>query len=398
MNCKRMNELPYLRFATAPKFEGQGGGVSVFQPGAGPSKVCAYNQTRERFISVDVDAGDFAPAVLNNRLPSLTAGCNTALWIVPFRGISPTSVRFPIDLVFLDERGVVLFTVDSFPISQVPNSGTAPASVLALPAQSIASTATGRGDQLLLHPPEEMKVHLQQLAQAKAQNQAEPSEAPGPSAGSVSDSSVPKAVGNLLPWVDRSRPVPAVEQPISVAPVAPIQAPPALAAPVAPSPAPQPSAPEQPAAPEPNDDQPWVKRHKAPKGWLERLLASEPADPRRAQRLAIPWLGAYFFTGGKPVAYAVRDISSTGLYVLTEERWYPGTVIRVTLADGRHPTPDRSFTANARVMRAGKDGVGFQFVLNEDRRSGKQSGIDNQALGVDREQIELFLHRLRNAN
>ena len=92
----------------------------------------------------------------------------------------------------------------------------------------------------------------------------------------------------------------------------------------------------------------------------------------------------------------MRDISSSGLYVLTEERWYPGTVIRVTLTDGRHPTQDRSLTAHARVMRAGNDGVGLQFVLNEDKRNGKDPAIDNRVPGVDREQIELFLQRVRS--
>lgn len=386
-----MKELPYIRSATAPKLDGAGTGASGSQPGAEPNKVCAYNQTRERFISVDVDAGDFAPALLNTRLPSLTTGCSTALWIVPFRGISPTSVRFPIDLVFLNERGVVLYTVDSYPISQIPASGTAPASVLALPAQSIASTGTSRGDQLLLYPSEEMKLRLQQLAKAKAANQVEWSDVSGPDSGSGSSQSAPKAGGNVLPWVDRSRPVPLAAPPAENA--APIEVVPAASEPaVDPSPTPQPS------TPEPDADQPWVKRHKAPKSWLGRFLASEPADPRRASREAIPWLGAYFFTGGKPVAYAVRDISSSGLYVLTEERWYTGTVIRVTLTDGRHSTQDRSLTAHARVMRAGNDGVGLQFVLNEDKRSGKSPAIDNQVPGVDRDQIELFLQRIRSAS
>jgi hypothetical protein len=384
-----MKELPYLRFATAHKLDGPGTGTSSSQPGAEPSKVCAYNQTRERFVSVDVDAGDFALAVLNTRLPSLTAGCSTALWIVPFRGISPTSVRFPIDLVFLNERGVVLHTVDSYPISQIPASGTAPASVLALPAQSIASTGTSRGDQLLLYPSEEMKLRLQQLAQAKTANQGERSDISGPDSGSGSNQSAPKAGGNVLPWVDRSRPAPLGAP--SAQNAAPIEVASAAA-----EPAVAPSATPQPPTPEPDADQPWAKRHKAPKSWLGRLLASEPVDPRRASREAIPWLGAYFFTGGKPVAYAVRDISSSGLYVLTEERWYPGTVIRVTLTDGRHPTQDRSLTAHARVMRAGNDGVGLQFVLNEDKRNGKDPAIDNRVPGVDREQIELFLQRVRS--
>jgi len=375
-------------------------------PGAEPSRVCAYNQTRERFISVEVDAGDFAPAVLNTRLPSLTSGCGTALWIVPFRGISTTSVRFPIDLVFLDERGVVLYTVDSFPISAVPTSGTAPASVLALPAQSITSTGTSRGDQLLLYPSEEMKLRLQQLAKAKAEKEAQQAE----EARTGATNQTGQKPANVLPF-DRARSAPAGEKTPSAAnpassvgatpPVhaAPIEvAPPMVQPPAEPIPAPAPAAAPQPAAPEPKPGQPWASRYKTPKGWLGRLLASDPADPRRAPRVPIPWLAVYFFTGGKPVAYAVRDVSVSGLYVLTEERWYPGTVLRVTLTDGRHPSPDRSLTAHAIVMRSGNDGVGLQFVLNDDMRSGRSPGIDQQVPGVDKEQVELFLRRIQSAN
>jgi hypothetical protein len=397
-----MKDLPFIHFATAPKFDEPGGstGAPGFQPGAEPSRVCAYNQTRERFISVEVDAGDFAPAVLNTRLPSLTAGCGKALWIVPFRGISTTSVRFPIDLVFLDERGMVLYTVDSFPISSVPTSGNAPASALALPAQSITSTGTSRGDRLLLYPAEEMKLRLQQLAQAKAEQQQEPSEARMPEVDSTQPAA--KAPANVLPWVDRSRPVPETEKAPSAATPAPLAntappeiVPPAIEVPIEPNPSEAPA--PQPAAPEPKSDQPWAKRYKAPKGWLSRILSSEPTDPRGSDRLEIPWVAAYFFTGGKPVAYAVRDISTSGLYVLTEERWYPGTVIRVTLTDGRRPTADRSITAHAIVVRAGNDGVGLHFVLNEDKRSGKNARIDNQVPGIDREQVALFLHRVLSA-
>ncbi|HEY6490586.1 MAG: PilZ domain-containing protein [Terracidiphilus sp.] len=401
-----MAELPYMRNATVRKLDGGGnaGSSSQFVPGAEPSKVCAYNQTRQRFLSVDVEAADFSPAILNDRLPTLTSGCGLGLWIVPFRGVSPTSVRFPIDLVYLNADGVVLCVVDSFPISPVPPLSAQASSVLALPAQSISSTATCRGDQLLLCPSEEMKQRLQQLAEAKPDAAPEPSQ----SAASASNRSAQKAAGNVLPWVDRSKPTPAVENPLAIekpvvaenaAPAGAVPAPrtnaqPAIQDPPIPSIVPAPDQPEQAPGQEKEALQPWVKRHKAPKGWLQKLLASAPTDPRRAPRVAIPWLGAYFFTGGKPVAYAVRDISTSGMYVLTEERWYPGTVIRVTLTDRRDPTPDRSITVNALVARPGNDGVGLAFVLNEDIRSGKGSVIDSQAQGIDRDQIELFLYRV----
>jgi hypothetical protein len=402
-----MSELPYIRNATVRKLEGRSGneGSSSFVPGAEPSKVCVYNQTRERFLSVDVEAGDFTPAVLNARLPSLTSGCGKGLWIVPFRGISPTSVRFPIDLVYLNANATVLCAVDSFPFSDVPPASAQATSLLALPAQSISSTGTCRGDQLLLCPSEEMKLRLQQVAEAKAE--AERSAAAGEAAGQTR--SGPKPAGNVLPWVDRSKPVPAAEKPVveAAAPVvepAPrpdpvprveplVEAAPAPAAaipPVLPEVGPPPPAPGKEETPA---EQPWAKRYQKPKGWFQKLISSEPSDPRRSPRHNIPWLGAYFFTGGKPVAYTIRDISATGMYVLTEERWYPGTVLRVTITDRRQPTRERSFTVNAKVVRPANDGVGLQFVLND----GSSGPVDNQVQGVDREQVDYFLQRMRES-
>jgi hypothetical protein len=112
----------------------------------------------------------------------------------------------------------------------------------------------------------------------------------------------------------------------------------------------------------------------------------------------LSWLAAYFFTGGMPSAHGIRDISSTGLYVFTEERWYLGTVIRITLTDLRHPTAERSCTVNAKVVRWGNDGVGCQFVLKnkKDLRHGKGSADCSFGEKISRAQVEQFLQLVRN--
>jgi len=135
------------------------------------------------------------------------------------------------------------------------------------------------------------------------------------------------------------------------------------------------------------------------RSWLERLLEPEPPDPRSAPRESLTGLVAYFFTGGRPVAQNVRNISATGVYVVTEERWYPGTVVRMTLTDQRDPTSERSVTVNAKVIRATEDGVGFQFLLKDGKegRGSSTPGVDNQAQGVYRAQIEEFLQRLKGS-
>ena len=64
------------------------------------------------------------------------------------------------------------------------------------------------------------------------------------------------------------------------------------------------------------------------KTWLQNWLSS---DRRLSPRQPLPSLVACYFTGGAPRAYQVSDISSRGFYVLTEERWFPGALVRMTL-------------------------------------------------------------------
>lgn len=335
---------------------------------------CVYNGTSERFLSVDVEAADFTQSGLDTRLQTLSPAGGKALWLVPFRGISPTSVRMPLDLIYLDRDCVVIEAVESFPIFRASTSSRPAASVLVLAAQSIASTGTRTGDQLIFRSPAEMKLLLEQLARMKAEDKQARAEAQNSGQGS----------GHVLPWKDVSRPEP--QQSVYATSVAPRELtvdPPAqptskiAAQPSAEIPAlPAPETAAQPAA---QNEEPWRKK----RSWLERFLSTEPDDKRTALRESIPGLTAFFFTGGAPAPHGIRDISETGMFVLTEDRWYPGTVIRITLTDQREPTAERSFTVNAVVMRWGNDGVGLHFIFQDkkDRRRRNLSAED-RAMGI----------------
>ena len=64
-------------------------------------------------------------------------------------------------------------------------------------------------------------------------------------------------------------------------------------------------------------------------------------DRRGSKRHPLPGLVAYYWTGGAPQAFHIADISTNGLYLLTDERWFPGTMILMTLqrtnTDGDDP-------------------------------------------------------------
>ena len=149
----------------------------------------------------------------------------------------------------------------------------------------------------------------------------------------------------------------------------------------------------------PKTGEPATRPPRAARGWLSRLLWGDPPEPRSASREAVSWIAAYFFTGGPPVAHEIRDMSLTGLYVLTEERWYPGTLVRITLTDRRDPNTDQSLTLNGRVVRWGDDGVGLEFVLH-DKKSIEPCMLgapDSGLVQISKRQIKQFLARTKSS-
>jgi hypothetical protein len=134
------------------------------------------------------------------------------------------------------------------------------------------------------------------------------------------------------------------------------------------------------------------------KGWMKRLLS---AHKRRADRIESPSLAAYFWDGGVPKAHVIRDISESGMYLVTTERWYPRTLIMMTIqdADWRPGTDAReSITVQTVVVRADDDGVGLAFVPPDDPSSRTGRGV--LANGADRATLLEFIrqHRTNQAN
>jgi Flp pilus assembly protein TadG len=135
-----------------------------------------------------------------------------------------------------------------------------------------------------------------------------------------------------------------------------------------------------------------VEHMKPMPGWLERLLTG---DRRSAERQKSPGLIAYYWDGAAPLAHVVGDISSNGLYLLTEQRWYRGTRVLISLQRVGAPAsdPDRTVVVNAKVVRAGPDGVGFAFVLPETVDAPDLRNV--MPGGADRKTFQRFLRRLQ---
>ena len=73
-----------------------------------------------------------------------------ALWIVPSRGVHTCGMRFTIDVLALDEAGVVIDCVSNLKPwrLRLPRRGTA--GVLELPAGTLAASGTALGHHVLL--------------------------------------------------------------------------------------------------------------------------------------------------------------------------------------------------------------------------------------------------------
>ncbi len=104
--------------------------------------------------------------------------------------------------------------------------------------------------------------------------------------------------------------------------------------------------------------------------WLYPELELETIEKRqrsqrRAPRIDNPGLVGYFYTSGKAEPHEIRNFSVTGFYMKTDERWLPGTVIRITLqmVDTDGSNPGDTLTLHSRVVNWDEHGGGFEFVL-----------------------------------
>lgn len=108
-------------------------------------------------------------------------------------------------------------------------------------------------------------------------------------------------------------------------------------------------------------------------GWLEAFLKldSDGVERRSAERQPVDNFSSYRWNGSQLMQESVKDISSTGLYILTEERWQPGRLLCLTL-QREGPLEMNSecrIEVQARVVRSGNDGVGLAFVWPDDPES-----------------------------
>ncbi len=97
-------------------------------------------------------------------------------------------------------------------------------------------------------------------------------------------------------------------------------------------------------------------------------------ERRRDGRVGVSYLEASYWTGVEQKRVRVKDVSPTGVYVVTDDRWLPGTNILLTLQNAQKRSlfddvarPEVRMAA--RTVRTGEDGVGLTFVQDHIKTS-----------------------------
>lgn len=85
---------------------------------------------------------------------------------------------------------------------------------------------------------------------------------------------------------------------------------------------------------------------------------------RRDVRLPAKELDATYTMNARQKCVRIRDVSPTGIYLLTDDRWALGTDVPLTLKRWslQEKTSQSLLHLPARVVRIGDDGVGFEFL------------------------------------
>jgi hypothetical protein len=100
------------------------------------------------------------------------------------------------------------------------------------------------------------------------------------------------------------------------------------------------------------------------------------------------------WTVGSQQFFPVGDISATGFYLLTHERWTPGTMVSMNL-ERKNPSEQcssDSLSVLAQVVRHDTHGMGLQFVMESFVQA--NIGLSSPGEGTKKESLNKFPNEL----
>ena len=248
-------------------------------------------------------------------IDGLPAHAGNGVWMGPFEQIPHVQGFAPYDLIFLDSQMRVLHFAEMKPEDQFPSVSDQTASMLMLPYGSLAAVELVRGEALIFYIPDS------------------PGEPPSPAR---------LAAAEPAPGAIMKRGRSGTHNPVQ--------------GPVTPS---NPGATDA-QQPEPPKE-PRIRRFLR---WIDPTLVSPP-EMRISVRRPSPELVAYIADAGGPQLFRIGDISSSGIYLLTEKRWQIGERFQLTLQREGPPQEDSHAVVkvDAETVRLGLEGIGMRFLL-----------------------------------
>ncbi len=99
--------------------------------------------------------------------------------------------------------------------------------------------------------------------------------------------------------------------------------------------------------------------------WKGMLLKLSTPEQARAERVSATGLAAEYGLGSTFTSAAIRDISASGIYLITEKRLPTNELITLILHEEGDPenSSELRLSVQARVTRQGEEGIGLSFVL-----------------------------------
>jgi len=376
------------------------------------------NKTRETSVGSGVTVVNSAREplmALRVMVEGLGSGEEAGLWLTQVTVLPMVPRIAPFDLVYLDADHQVVERVELLPSAEMPRFNKPASSALVLPFGTIASAQIEIGDQLAIEEAAELEPASASVA-PEPEVQAKPeSVAPATNSDELTILEAPPPISEF-PTTEFDSPF---LNPFSATESEPVEPPqPSVDGkrngelggefvladflrkePVASEP------PSQDAAGEPKktaaEEETQVamrsarKRHAAPVpiDWASQQYEAQkpesgkpvPAEKKPAVGRFFRWLypalyeqnrrgaerknseglAAYDFFGDHPRMHEVHDISSDGLYLRTQQRWEPGTLISLTLQPGGPFEVESTLRVefDCRVARIGADGMGLTFAL-----------------------------------
>jgi uncharacterized protein len=110
----------------------------------------AYNRTRQAPLATELSVAATHWSRLRGLMCTSAAGfgSGSGLWIVPCHGVHTFAMNFPIDVAYLDSGKNVVHVEHNLKPWRIARVSRKAASVLELPASTLASTGTQIGDMI----------------------------------------------------------------------------------------------------------------------------------------------------------------------------------------------------------------------------------------------------------